>query len=88
MVETGAGPNNIFRQLKKIQISDIHYQAHEFFGLIGIGNVGNNVLPKLLVVSALQSLDGSANQLHNLYKRVRSDMISKSVEGSITKTSL
>ena len=53
MVETGAGPNNIFSQVEKINILDIYNKAHGYFGLQGIGNVGNNVLPNPLVVSDL-----------------------------------
>ena len=28
MVETGAGTNHFFRQVEKIQISDLHHQSH------------------------------------------------------------
>ena len=54
MLETDAGANNIFRQVEQIQIADMHHQAHGYFGLLGIGNVGNNALPNPLVVSALK----------------------------------
>ena len=54
----------------------------------GIRNVGNNILPKLLVVSTLINSANTPQEVHNLYDRVRLDMISKAIEGSITKTSL
>ena len=56
MVDTGAGVNNIFRWVEKIHIADIHHQAHAYFGLIGIGNVGNQVLTNPLVISASTKL--------------------------------
>ena len=28
MVETGVGTNNIFRQIQKIQVADIHHKSH------------------------------------------------------------
>ena len=56
MVETGAGPKIVFRQVEQIQIVYIHYQAHGWFGFIGIGDVGNQVLPNPLQVSALLNL--------------------------------
>ena len=59
MVDTGACPNNVFRQVEKIQISDMHHQAHGYLGLLGIGNVGNQFLPKPLVVSSLQNLSNN-----------------------------
>ena len=62
----------------------MHHQAHEYFGMLGIRNVGNKVLPNLLVISALQKLDNDAKG-KNIYDKVRSDMISKAIEGSITK---
>ena len=56
MVETSAGPNIVFRQVQQIQIADMHYQAHGYFGFIGIGNVGNQVFPKPLQVSYLLNI--------------------------------
>ena len=88
MVETGGCPKNIFRQVEQIHISYIHYQAHGYFGLLGIGNVGNIVLKNSLVLSYLQKFNGDQPQVHNIYARMRSYMISKSNEVSITKTSL
>ena len=41
MVDTGAGANKIFRQVYYIKIADMKHKAHGYFGLIGIGNVGN-----------------------------------------------
>ena len=88
MVETGAGKNNIFRQVEKIQISDMHHQTHGYFGLLCIVNIGNIVLPNPLVVSDLQNLDNNAQEVQNFYDRVRSYMIANSIEVSITKTYL
>ena len=47
MVGTAVGPKNTFRQVEQTHISDIQYQDHEYFGLIGIKNIGNNFLPTL-----------------------------------------
>ena len=85
MLETASGTNNIFRQIEHIQISDIHYQAHGYFGLTGNGNVGNDVLTNPLIVLYLLNLATSAQELQNLYDRVLSDMIAKEIEGPITK---
>ena len=63
----------------------MHHKEHRYFGLLGIGNVVNQLLPNPLVVSYLQNLDGSAQGVQNFYDRVRSDMIAKAIEGSITK---
>ena len=81
MVDTGTGANNIFRQVENIQISYIHYQAHGYFGLLSIGNIGNQVLPKPLVVSALQNLANNEQEVQKFYDRVQSDMIAKAIEG-------
>ena len=51
MVDTGTGAKNLFRQVDQIQIADMHHQAHGYFGLIGLGNVGNKVLPNPLILS-------------------------------------
>ena len=56
MVETCAGPTIIFRRVEQIHIVDIHYQAHGSFGFLGIGNLGNQVLPNPLQVLALLNL--------------------------------
>ena len=56
MVDTGSGTNKIFQQVEKIQISDMHHQAHVYFGLLGIENFGNKVFPKPVIVSALKNL--------------------------------
>ena len=45
MVEDSVGLKDIFRIVDQIQILDIHYKAHGYFGLIGIGNVGHHPLP-------------------------------------------
>ena len=60
---TGVGANNIFRQVYQIQISDIHHQAHGYFGQLGMVNLGNSYLPNPLVVSTLQKLAGSVQEL-------------------------
>ena len=60
MVQTVAGTKNIFSQVDHIQIAYIHHQAHVYFVLIGIGNVGNNVLTNPLVESYLLNLSTSA----------------------------
>ena len=59
MVETGAGSNNIFRQVEYIKISDIHHQAHGYFLLTGIVNV-INFHPNPLLVSDILNLSTSA----------------------------
>ena len=59
MEDTGDVANNIFRQVDQINIADINHQSHGDFGLLGIGNVGNRVLTKPLVVRTLQKLAGS-----------------------------
>ena len=64
----------------------MHHQAHGYFGLLGIVNVGSNVLTNPLIVSDLQNLSGSAHQVQNLYDRVRSYMIAKAINGSIINT--
>ena len=88
MVETGTGSNNIFRHVEKIHISDMHHQAHGYFGLIGIGNVVNQVLPKPLVLSDLQKFDASSQEVQKFYDKLRLDIIANAMEGSITKTYL
>ena len=85
MVEIDAGTKNIFRQVDHIQLADIHHQAHGYFGLTGIGNFVN-VLPNSLLVSALLNLSTSAQELQHFYHRLRSDMINKSIWGSISNT--
>ena len=52
MLGTAAGPNTFFMVLEKIQLADIKHQSHEYFGLLGIGNVGNNPFPKPFLVSS------------------------------------
>ena len=63
MLKTSAGTKKIFRQEDNIQITDIHHKSYGYLGLPGIGNIGNNVLKKPLVLSVLKKLDGSANKL-------------------------
>ena len=60
VVDIGTCARNIFRQVYQIHIADMYHQAHGSFGLIGIGNVGNQVLTKPLVVSGLQNLANNA----------------------------
>ena len=59
MVRTGAGSKNIFRQVEQIYIADKRHQSFGCFGIQGIRNV-NQLLPNLLVVSALKKIDVSA----------------------------
>ena len=66
----------------------MHHQAHGYFGLLGIGNIGNKVLSNPLVVSALQNFSNNLQEVQNFDVRVGSDMIAKAIEFSITKTSL
>ena len=63
----------------------MHHQAHVYFGLIGIANVGNQVLTNPLVISDLQNSSKNAQEVNNLYVRVRSDIIEEPIEGSIYK---
>ena len=60
MVYTGTVEMNIFWQVYHIQIVYIHHQEHGYLGLLGIGNVSNQVLPNALVVSAIQTLSFNA----------------------------
>ena len=83
MVETGAGPKKRFRQVEQIHIVDTHYQARGYFGMLCIGNVGNNVLPNPLAVSYLQNISGGTHKVKHFYDRVHSYMIVRSIEGSI-----
>ena len=66
----------------------MNHQAHGYFGFIFIGNVGNNLLTNTLVVSALQNLAGSEQEVQNFYARLRSDIIAKEIGGAIKKTYL
>ena len=50
MVDNGTSEENILWQVYKIQISDMLHQSHECSGLIGVGNVVNQVLTNPLVV--------------------------------------
>ena len=88
MVDTGAGSKNIFMQVYQIMISDMHHQAYGYFGMIGIVNVGNTVLPNPLVVSALQNSSNNSQEVQTFYDSVRSNIISKSIECSIINTSM
>ena len=66
----------------------MHYKANGWFGLICIGNVGNQVLLNSLVVSALKNLDKNSQRVKKSYDRVWSDMIAKAIVGYITEISL
>ena len=81
MLDTSAGPKNIFRQVKRNHIADIHYQYHGYFGLLGIGNIGNIALPDPLVVSNIQKINGDPQQVKNVYDRMFSYMIAKAIGG-------
>ena len=66
----------------------MHLQAQGYFVKQEIGNV-NQDFPEPLLVSALQNLSsGDAPEIVNLHDRVFSDMISKTIGGSIANTSL
>ena len=78
MVGTGAVAKNIFRQVEQI-LSDMYHQSHGYFVIIGIGNVGNSVLPNLLVVLVPKNLDCSAQEVQSFYERVISDIIYKAI---------
>ena len=88
MLDTVAGANTIFRRVDHINIADINHQAHWYFVLLGILNVGNQVLPNPLIVSSLQNLDKNAQEVQHFYGRLCSDMIAKEIVGSSTNTSL
>ena len=66
----------------------MNHHAHGYFGSLGIGNAVNLVLLNILVVSALQNLANNAQELHNAYDRVRSDMIAKKMDGLVKYTFL
>ena len=65
----------------------MHHQSFGYFGLQGIGNV-NKVIPNPYLLSALQNLSDSAQEVKSFYGRVLSYMIAKLIEGSIKNTSL
>ena len=80
-----------FRVVEHIWIEEIQEQSHGYFGLIGIGNDIDNITSPLRVspLTHLFDNDGTqANEIHNVYDRVRSDMIVKAIKGSTKKTSL
>ena len=64
MVDTSAG---VKTKLAGIADSDrrYHHQAYKYFVLLGIGNVGNKVLPNPLVLSALQNLSSTPQEVQN-----------------------
>ena len=41
----------------------MHNHAHGYFGLAGIGNVVNQVLPNPLVVTSIQNLENNAQEV-------------------------
>ena len=55
------------------------------FGLLDIGNVGPNTLPRPLAVSDLTHFSNGdayqATEIQHFYHRVRSDMIAKTIDG-------
>ena len=44
----------------------MHHQAHRYFGMLGIGNVGDQVILNPLVVSALQNLSNNAQEVKKI----------------------
>ena len=82
MVNTGTGTRYIFRVVEIIMLEDKKNQADGYL-VLQIGNV-SQFLPKLLTESALKTLPGgNAIEIKGFHDRVRSDMISKAVEGLI-----
>ena len=79
MVHTSSGENNIFWQVEKIHVADMHHEEHEFFGLLVNRNVGNQVLTNTLVVSSLQNLANNTKEVQHLYDRQRLDMKAKAI---------
>ena len=88
LVDTGSGKNKIFWRVYHIQIAYMHHETHGYFRLIGIGNLGNQILPNPFGVLALQNLDNYPQEVQNFYDRVRSDTTANEIEGSITKTDI
>ena len=66
MVLIGSGAHKMFGHVDQIHIADIHHQSHGYFGVMGIGNVVNNVLPNPLLVSTLQNLAVSAQEVKTI----------------------
>ena len=87
MEHTGAGDKKIFLKVDQIHIADMNIQAHDCFGLIGNRNF-NTPLKKPLVVKDLQNLAINTKEVKNFFYRVQSYMITKAIEGLITRTSL
>ena len=71
-----------------MQLDDKKNQAEGYFGLPGIGKYVAP-LPSPLTASSLTHLyDGTQNQeakIQNFFDRMRSDIIYKAIDGSITK---
>ena len=57
----------------------MHHQANGHFVLLDIGNAGDQLLSKPLVVSALQNLYSNTQEAQNLYDSLLSDMIAKAI---------
>ena len=85
MVGTCEGTKDISRKVDHIQIAYMYHQAHGYFVLLDIGNIGNQGLPNPLLVSVLKNYPKIHRKYKNLYERLRSHMISKKIEGSIYK---
>ena len=62
-------------------------QVWGYFGLQGIGNQ-NQPIPDPLAAHNIQNTGADDQQEHDLYNRSYSDMLSKAIEGLITKTHL
>ena len=88
MLWTGASAKNFFRRVEKTQMSDMNHQGHWYFGLIVIGNVENNIIPNLLVLSALHILSGSTEEVQISMIGCAKKIISKETEGSNTNISI
>ena len=55
MVGTCDGTKDISRKVDHIQIAYMYHQAHGYFVLLDIGNIGNQGLPNPLIVSVLKN---------------------------------
>ena len=65
----------------------MHTQEFRYFGLQGNWKYKLTLLDPLEVLD-LQKLNKNSQEIQNFYGRVRSDMIDKAIDGSITKTQI
>ena len=91
MVGTDTYSKNIFRVVEHIYLEDIQNQVHGYFGLLGIGNSVAPLTSPLKVSDLTHLSNGNQTQsveIKIFFDRVRSDMIAKAIEVSITKKSV